>query len=230
MRLETQVGLKSLRIAALAVALGGLFLLYLHAVRRELPPVRIGDITPVMNFAAVRVRGVLASDARRLQSGSVLYVVDDGSGTLPVFFDPPAAETLPEAGSRISVAGRLSVSAGRAVRMHAHAVSQVSAQSQTIPPEYAGTPPLADITAERQGEHVTVRGRVSRRWNPRPGSRAPYRIILADPGGSLEVVHWFVPQHPTAIGDQLEITGIIGLYNNRIQLKVSDATDMRRAE
>ena len=227
MRLEKQMGLKALRMAALAVAIGGLFLLHLYATHRELPLVRIGEVTPLMNFASVRVQGVLESDARKLRSGSVLYVIDDGSGTLPVFLNRTPAGKLPRAGSRITVAGSLSVGAGNELRMRAQSIEQLDAAA---PNAFVSDLKLSDITAEQKGARMTVCGRVSKVWKPRPGSKAPHKIVLEDSSGSLEVVHWFVPELKVEVGDELEIRGMVDLYKDQLQFKVWEAGDIQPLE
>ncbi len=220
------MGLKVLRIAALVVALGGLFLLHLYAVHRELPLVRIGEITPMMNFASVRVEGVLESDARRIRSGSLLYVVNDGTGTIPVFFDRSAGEKLPKAGTRVLVVGSLGVGAGNKVRLSGQSIKLLPGAVETKEPRLK----LSDITPEQQGARMTVCGRVSKVWNPRPGSKAPHRIVLSDSSGSLDVVHWFVPELQVAVGDELEIRGTVGVYDGKVQLKVWQAEDIQPLE
>ncbi len=218
--------LKVLRIAALVVALGGLFLLHLYATHRELPLVRIGEMTPMMNFATVRVEGVLESDARRIRNGSVLYVVDDGTGTIPVFIDRPEGEKLPKAGRRVSVVGSLGVGAGNQVRLSGQSVTLLPGAVETQTSELK----LSDITPEQQGARMTVYGRVSKVWKPRPGSKAPHRIVLSDSSGSLDIVYWFVPEFKVAIGDELEIRGTVGVYDGSVQLKVWQAKDLQPLE
>ncbi len=227
MRLEKQMGLKALRRAALAVAIGGLFLLHLYATHRELPLVRIGDITPVMNFATVRVQGVLESDARTLRSGSVLYVIDDGTGTLPLFLNRAPAGKLPRAGSRVAATGSLGVGASNKIRMSAQTVELLGTAG---PEAFVSDLKLSDITAEQQGERMTVCGRVSKVWKPRPGSKAPHKIVLEDSSGSLEVVHWFAPELRVEPGDILKIRGMVDLYKGRLQFKVWEAGDIQPLE
>lgn len=227
MRLEKQMGLKALRRAALAVAIGGLFLLHLYATHRELPLVRIGDITPLMNFATVRVQGVLESDARTLRSGSVLYVIDDGTGTLPLFLNRAPAGKLPRAGSRVAATGSLGVGAGNKIRMSGHTVELLDG---AVADTFVSDLKLSDITAEQKGERMTVCGRISKVWKPSPGSKAPHKIVLEDSSGSLEVVHWFAPELQVAVGDALEIRGTVDLYKDRLQLKVWEAADIQPLE
>ncbi len=225
MRVEKRMGLKVLRLSAVVVAVAGLLLLHSYARSRALPVVRIGDISPAMNFARVRIEGVLESDARRLRSGSVLYVVDDGTGTLAVFSNDAPDGRLPLAGSPVAVSGNLSVGVGNEVRLRAQAV-EVSVDD-SIP--VAGTK-LAEITADRKGERMAVVGRVSKVWAPRAGSNSPYKLVLADESGTLEVVHWLADAPSVAVGDVVEIFGTIGVYKDQVQLKVWEAAQIRALE
>jgi len=92
---------------------------------------------------------------------------------------------------------------------------------------------ISDITADQKGAEVTVSGRVSKYWKPRPDSRAPYKIILSDGSGELECVYWSrtadaLSGNEPQIGDQLEITGRLDVYKGKVQLKVWDAADIRK--
>jgi len=198
--------IKRLRTAAFVIAVSGLLLTSLYRSRRESPLVRIGEIKPVMNFSTVRVQGVLESDARALRDGAVLYLIADETGSLPIF-SRAHAEELPKAGNWVVATGRLSVGAGNQVRMHVHDAGQV---------EVLGKP-----------DPTIVRGQVSEVWIPPSDSRAPFRIVLARPEGSLEIVHWFTPEHQMAVGDRLEAKGSLGFYKGRKQLKVHEVEDLR---
>ncbi len=184
-----------------------LFLLNLQWVYREPPLVRIGEITPAMNFSKVRVQGVLKSDARALRGGDALYLVADETGSLSVFLNRVPAEKLPKAGSPIAATGRLSVGSGNQVRMRVHDVGQIKVLEDARP--------------------SVVCGQVAGMWAPPPDSNAPYKITLTLPSGSLEVVHWFIPERQVAVGDSMEVEGTLGFYKGRRQLKVQKPSDIR---
>lgn len=223
MRLEKRMGLKVLRLSAVVVAFGGLCLLHLYARSRELPVVRIAEISPVMNFANVRIAGTLESGARKLRSGSVLYVVDDGTGTIAVFADSASeGGSLPPGGSRVEVSGNLSVGAGNEIRMRAHRVDVVAPGAVNG----EGEASLSSIAAARKGERVTVCGRVSKVWRPDRGSKAPHKIVLADGGGTLEVVHWLEEPPIIVAGDRVKVSGTVGVYKDKVQLKVWETGDV----
>lgn len=77
---------------------------------------------------------------------------------------------------------------------------------------------------------MTVYGRVSKVWKTRAGSKAPNKIVLEDDSGTLDVVHWLKEGPKVNVGDELEIRGSVGVYENRIQLKVWDAEDIQPLE
>lgn len=118
---ERQAGMRLLRIAALALAVGGLILLTL-AVRRQDPPLLAArDIQPAMNFARVRLSGHVAGKARSgaTRSGEPWYgfTLDDGTGRVRVsaFGDTAAAlaSRPAESGMPVRVTGLLSIRANQ---------------------------------------------------------------------------------------------------------------------
>ena len=81
MHRKKKLRFRLLRGGVLVFVLAGLFLFNLRWNRREPTLIRIGDITPVMNFSTVRVKGTLKSDARTLRSGAIFYLITDSIGT-----------------------------------------------------------------------------------------------------------------------------------------------------
>jgi hypothetical protein len=128
-------GLRFLRRAALLLALLGLAFLYLAAGRRELPLVRIADITPLMNYASVRVAGAAVGkpyvSRRNGAADYAAFTLDDGSGRLRVTADGATARALverrllPDSGSRAAVSGRLSVSADGGAKLRLQSADQL---------------------------------------------------------------------------------------------------------
>ncbi len=211
----------------MGAALFFIFLFNFYGAHREPPFIQIGEIKPIMNFSTVRVRGVLSSDPRKLQNDESLYIVDDGSGELPVFLIQSAGVKFPKAGSRVVVEGRLRLGADQAFRMRVQSSEQIVVIPFIPMKEKVGTSGLAEITADRKGEYVTVYGQVSKVWSPRSGSKAPHKIVLTDPSGSLDVIHWFEPESMVALGDILKVRGTIDVYKTHPQLKVWKAEHIR---
>jgi hypothetical protein len=223
MRIAKQRTAFFFRCLFLVTGLCGLLLLQLYLSGREPPLVRIDQIAPMMNFSTVRVRGVLAADARKLRSGSALYMVEDAGGVLPVFLICPPEKELPKAGCRVTVEGNLSIGAGHNIRLRAFSEEQVMIEPAAPVIKMTGEILLADVTADRAGEYMTVYGRASRLWSPRGESKAPHRIILSDASGVLEIVHWLDLETGVAVGDEVQVSGRVGLYQGKVQLKVPEA-------
>ncbi|MCF7847327.1 MAG: hypothetical protein K9M45_00645 [Kiritimatiellales bacterium] len=190
-RMGKRMKLQTLRVAALLFAIGGLFLLHLYASQREIPLIQIGSIKPTMNFAFVRVQGTVEADSRMLKSGGLFFSVDDGSGTLSAFLGKPQAEDLsragifPRAGDRVSVAGTLSVSAGKDVSLRVQSAGQIEIESAEVKEI-----PIAEAYSLSDNSSVLINGVISGVSAPREGSRAPWTVEVKDTSGTIQVVFW----------------------------------------
>jgi hypothetical protein len=113
--------IRALRLAALTLAGVGLLFLYLMGRHRDTPLMTIGDITPMMNYATVRISGAVErSPYVSRRGGTVEYLsfqVDDGTGALRVSAEDDVAAELdtrqltPQRGQHVEVTGRLTVKA-----------------------------------------------------------------------------------------------------------------------
>jgi hypothetical protein len=200
--------LKRLPAAGFVLAVILLSLTALDAARRPPRSVRIGGIRPYMNFSSVRLRGLVTLPPQRLEDGKILLFMADGTGSLPVFLDSGSPETLPPAGSPVTVAGRLNVGADCRSVLRVKDAAQLRVMDEAPP--------------------VSVRGRVLEVCPPPPGSRAPYRIVLEGAAGRLEAVHWFAPSRRLQAGEDIEVRGRLDLYRKRVQVRIADEMDIRR--
>lgn len=136
--------LHRLRQAAFLLALLGLACLYLMVTHRELPVVRVADITPMMNFAYVRVVGqVVREPFVGKRNGRVDYCsfqLDDGSGVLRVQASRETAELLAARvsvmgpGTLVDVAGSLNVAAGDEAKLRLQTTAQLHILSDRTAP------------------------------------------------------------------------------------------------
>lgn len=111
--------LRAMRIGALVLAGAGLALLFVMARYSRADIVRVGDITPMMNYAFVSVSGeVERKPYIGYRTGVVDYVaftITDESGALRVVANGPVARALSEGGrlpaarDRVTVSGTLQV-------------------------------------------------------------------------------------------------------------------------
>jgi DNA/RNA endonuclease YhcR with UshA esterase domain len=173
---------------------------------------------------------MLDSDARELRNNTTLYIINDGTGTLPVFLNNTANPKLPKKGSYVEASGSLSVAAGNEVRMRARSVEQVAGVPVEAVDTILSDVQLGDVSIRQAGACMRACGRVVSFVEPRPGSKAPYKILLADHSGTLEVVHWFEPGRIWEAGDTLEAIGRVDLYRGKVQLKVQRADGLTHLE
>ncbi len=108
-----------LRLSALLLAAAGLFFIYLGP-RKEAPLVRVSSVTPMMNFARVRIRGRLERDPYiGREDGKIGYVsfgleTDHGRVRVKAYreqaSDLARPAKIPKAGDRIEAEGNLRIS------------------------------------------------------------------------------------------------------------------------
>jgi len=162
-----------LRLAALILGVGGLAFLYFAAISRELPVIQIGDITPMMNFAHVRVSGTVVRDAfvgRRDDAVDYIsFTIDDGTGRIPVAAYKKVAEiimarkVIPTKGADVDVSGTLSVSANGVMRLRLQSAAEMGVRQPT------------DTTARRGQEKQVgwLKGLFGRRAAGKPAEEPP---------------------------------------------------------
>ncbi len=127
--------LRRLRTAALLLAVAGLALLLLMARHKELPLIKAGEITPMMNFASGRLIGTVVKNPYVGRSTNrveyLSFLVDDGSGQLRVVADGRVAlqmaekQLIPGKGDSVEIAGTLNVAADGNVKLRVQSAEQV---------------------------------------------------------------------------------------------------------
>ena len=235
--------IRVLRYASLVLAVAGLILLYLFSVNRDIPFVRIGDITPTMNFAYVRLDGEVTRDAYVFQSGGIVFDMKDGSGEITVMGGRAQAQALeaagklPQRGDRIEVAGSLSVSADQEPKLRIQATDQLvlNRKRAAAGPAPVASTRLADITAAHKGDQVTVAGTLKSIDVPGPGSKAPYTLTLEENGAELAVIFWNdvvqgLENKLPVPGKRISVRGRVDVHKDTVQLKVREAGDLRVME
>ncbi len=113
--LPAGIRIRTVRWLALALAVGGLILLHWSARHRELPYISAADLTPSMQFAPVRARGILAELPRiHRRDGEVTVVAfglrQNGDLIHAVAFGETARvlahhDVLAEPGSHLEITG-----------------------------------------------------------------------------------------------------------------------------
>jgi len=232
-----RLSLKALRYAAVLLATVGLGLLYLMVTHREIPLVKIGELKPTMNFAYVRIAGTVSSDARAFKEGgkvrSLRFMVNDGSGEISVTAFRAQAEALaeagkiPNAGDRVEVAGSLSVTADDDVVMRLQVPEQL-----VLTRAEAEITPLEEITGAMVGKNLVVEGTITAVEAPKPQSKQPWVIRIADGTGEREITFWesiyadITDKVLLIKGTPVRARVVVKTYREQLQLSLNRGSDL----
>jgi hypothetical protein len=112
-----------MKLCSILLATAGVALLYAMVADRPIPLIQIGSITPMMNFARVRVSGTVTGRAyvspARGQAEYVSFVMNDDTGNVRIKAWRDVArmlisrKLLPGAGASVIAEGQLRVTAGQ---------------------------------------------------------------------------------------------------------------------
>lgn len=244
LQVKRPLRVRVLQIASVILAVAGLVLLYFYSTYRDVPLVNVSEISPTMNFAYVRISGEVSRDAYIFKSGGVVFSLNDGSGDIAVMGGRAQADALrsagclPHVGDHVEVAGSLSVSADQEVKLRMQSADQLVLQRKhtgTSSPAVLKPVLLADVTAEKKGERVSVIGKLKTIEIPGPGSKAPYVLTLEQDGAELEVIFWDqvfqrLEKNLPMPGKTISATGRVDIYKGNVQLKVWDAADFQEVD
>lgn len=141
--------IRKMRVVSLLLAVLGLAFLYMAMLYRDRPMPRIGDISPTMNFAYIKISGRVERDPfvskRKGQQEYVAITVNDGTGALQVTAFGKTARALldqkllPAAGDEVEAAGVLNVSADGKAKLRLQTVDQFRRVTAAALPGEGGT-------------------------------------------------------------------------------------------
>ena len=220
--------LKVVRYASLLIALVGTVLVWMVARSTKVPTIRVADIRSDMDWAYVRVLGVVTRHAsHEPSSGQLAFWLDDGTGEIRVTAYRPVSDRLVEApqlpamGDLVRVEGTLRLREG----FRQLVVSLPSALDIERPTPVVSS--IADLTEEHLFRKVCLRGQVR-------DVRIPYEglvlIALRDATGAVDVVseEGLGTTYGTAlsleVGEHVELCGAVTTYAGRLQLALDSAT------
>jgi len=105
---------RRLRWIAIGMAVVGLVVLMIVATHRRLPLVAAKNMIPTMNYAMVRVQGVVASAPASRRGGSTSFTLRDDTGRWTVYVDPCVwpAVGAPVKGDWVEMSGGVRVAGG----------------------------------------------------------------------------------------------------------------------
>lgn len=231
-KVEKRMSLVALRWAAVLLATIGLFLLFLMAKHREIPLVKLGDVKPTMNFAQIRVEGVVDSDARTFRSGGGMgFNFSDDTGTIMVFISQRQAKEMteknlvPKAGDQVNFAGGLNIADDKS------SMRLLSVDEFRLTRAPAATVRLADITTAMKGSSVTVSGKVMDLFPPPADSKRPYALKIKDESGEQTLNFWQaeydqIQGKDVLVGAFVRARVSVAAYQDKLQLKLAAGQDL----
>ncbi len=231
-----RLAVRTLKYGGLLLATAGLAVLLLIAARIEVPAVQVGNLAATMNWAYVRVEGLISRQpaydlaaANEPAVASLTFWVWDGTGEIMVAAYRAEAEELlardplPVMGDGVSLAGTLYIKED-----FAYLVLNDPEQMEVRPAE-----PLAKRAAEL---HAGLRYQTVRLRGVIRQERVPYEGLhiasLWDDSGSVDLV---LPAMAGATGDGLplpavgqavEVVGAVDLYRDTVQVSVGRPGDL----
>ncbi|NCC52325.1 MAG: hypothetical protein EOM20_14060 [Spartobacteria bacterium] len=234
-RVHKRMSVRACRYAAILLGTVGLFLLYLMSINKDIPIIKVSEITPMMNFAYVRIIGEVVSDPRIYRSGdrveSMRFEVSDGTGDIMVqaYRDIAqgllAAGKIPRMGDNVEVIGSLNVSEER-MTLRLQSEVQLSINHVELPVTSIGA-----LTPSTDGA-VLIEGLITSVKEPRPNSRAPWAITVQDAGGEIEVSFWestyadILERAQLEAGMPVRIRGSVSSYKGTVRLRLASALDI----
>ncbi len=187
----------------------------------------VAAIHPAMNFAYVRVEGVVVAHPT-IEEGYLSFYLRDEEGELRVSAYRRVAQALlqagrvPKAGDRVTAHGTLRVREGEP-SLTINVADELHIETPT--PQLIALDALA---AARLGERVRVVGQVRRIRNV--GERLRILTLRADQATADAVITLNHPElgHVTeiAVGDWVDVSGGVGEFRNQKQLLISRGEDI----
>ena len=235
-KVEKRMSLVAIRWAAVLLSTVGLFLLFLMAKHREIPLVKLGEVKPTMNFAQIRVEGVVDSDARTFRTGGGMgFNFSDGTGTIMVFISQKQAQEMveknlvPKAGDTVNFAGGLNIADDKS------SMRLLSVDEFQLIRAPAVAVRLADVTTAMKGTSVTVAGKVMDLFPPPADSKRPYALKIKDDSGEQTVNFWQAEYDQIAnkdmlVGAYVRARVSVAAYQDKLQLKLAAGQDLEILE
>ena len=212
-------------LLAVVLAIGGLALLWYVSVNTPVPVIRIGHVQATMNYAYVRVEGIVTRGAAfNADSESLTFWVDDGSGQLLVSAFRSDARALIEADRVPAIGDRVSAQGTLRVREEAPSLTVVAVDGLARATESAPARDLGSLTSADALSGVSVRGQVRAVREPRAGLRL---ITIRDASGEIDVaidgdIARFGDAAPEVkVGDSITATGVVTLFEGTPQITLT---------
>jgi DNA/RNA endonuclease YhcR with UshA esterase domain len=222
-----RVSLRVVRYGAVILALTGLLVLWYVAQKAQVPLVRVQDVGGAMNWAYVRLQGVITRyPSYDPASGYLKFWIDDGTGEAMISAYRNESQALIEMGMVPLIGDRVTVEGTLKVQEDFVALA-VNAPEHVMVERPAPVPmPIDAITAAHVYQKVVVRGQVRETRVPYEGMviwdirdrtgkiAVTYDDALSSFGGELARVE---------PGDSVAVRGAVTLYRDQPQIALEGA-------
>ncbi|MHC4600419.1 MAG: OB-fold nucleic acid binding domain-containing protein, partial [Planctomycetota bacterium] len=235
--IHARMSVRLFRWGAMALAVFGLLFIYLWARNKGITRVRLADVVETMNMAYVRVEGTVGRvSAGRDGKGRIEYMhfdLDDGTAVARVKAHRHVAgaletrDLLPRRGDRMVVAGSIRIEAeGRIVIFLQTADHVIRTPAEIL------EVPLGEVDLTHVGKTVSVFGRVGSVYEPKGGSRQPYKVLLRKEGATAMLTVWsrsWAALVEKGLREGVTVTArvTVGEYRGRVQLLLEGEDDLR---
>jgi DNA/RNA endonuclease YhcR with UshA esterase domain len=219
-----------LKYGSLVLSIAGLALLFLVATRSQVPVIEISDLAGTMNWAYVRVDGTVSRPPTNdSETGTLRFWVWDGTGELLILAYRSEAEVM-QAEGRVPAIGD-----GVALEGTVHIREEFPYLVVDVPTcvEVRSPDPIevscGAVDAGIHLQRVTVRGVIRDDRVPYEGLRI---LTVRDATGGIDVtLPTGVGLHQgdwpdLALGQSVQVTGAVDLYQGRPQLAVGHVGDL----
>lgn len=226
-----RMAVRTLKYGSLLLATAGLAVLLWIAARSEMPAVQVGNLAATMNWAYVRLEGLVSRQPTYdpAAAGRFTFWMWDGTGEIMVVAYDAEAEkllardALPVMGDGVSLAGTLRINED-----FAYLVLDDPEEMEVRPAE-----PLAKHAAEL---HPGLRYQTVRLRGVIREERVPYEGLhiasLWDASGSVDLILPAVAGSTAdrlplpAVGQAVEVVGAVDLYRDTVQVSVGRPGDL----
>jgi DNA/RNA endonuclease YhcR with UshA esterase domain len=233
---EHRMSIRFFRFFAIAMSLGGVFVIWLVAYGVNAPLVKVDEIGPTYNFGIVRVEGKV--DRTSIPPwGGLDFSVDDGTGVIRVRAYQDMAKKIidagrfPSEGDVVSVEGTLRLSgASRLPMMVVNVPEKIRVISSA--PE-APSVSISSLSRDKLNERIRVEGKFTGVRTFEKGTA----LTLDDGTGTLEIVVWNSDRSRLGAKEKLlsenslvSIQGKLGEYRDKLQIVLKSPKDIKEIE
>jgi DNA/RNA endonuclease YhcR with UshA esterase domain len=225
-----RMAVRAFKYGSLVLAVVGVAVLLLVARRSQAPLVEVGRLQATMNWAYVRLAGVvIRPPSLDAESGTLTFWVGDGTGEILVMaYHPEAGQlvaqgALPVMGDGVALEGTLRIKEDLT-----YLVVNVPESVRVLPAEPLELA-VADMTASNLYQRVTIQGVIRDDRKAYEGLRI---LTVRDASGEIEVaLYWGTaigsePWPELHIGQAVRVTGAVDQYRGSPQLTVSRGSDV----